>query len=126
MLGKWIATEGHVGGDTIGFARFVHVWVGDDERPYELVESDLLDYGFLGERRTPAGRTNFNIVIEALSAVPEATQDDRLLRHAGRVPKSIELGFAGAQTTVRMADVVSRLLRADWLEGTTKPATPPV
>ena len=116
VVGKWLASAGLVGGDTVGSARFLHVWVGEDERPFELVEPRFLDWGFLGERKSASARSNMNLLIDILCAAPEACRDESLLTHAGRVPRTVELGLPGAQVSVGAADVISRLIRLAWQE----------
>lgn len=124
VVGKWLLTAGVQSADVRDVARFVHVWVGDDARPYEIVERDVVDYQFLRNRRQPSARANFNAVIETLAARPGGLLDQRLLDHAARVHEAVtSIGGAGAimaRNTINGADIVSRLIRVEWLEAAGK------
>ena len=124
VVGRWLATGA---ADVRDGARFVQLWLGDEERPYELEERELTAFDFLGARRQPSQRVNFQLVIDALAK--GASLDESLIHHAARVQETVKQGGDDAghyslKTSVDGANVVSRLLRLRW-RASLGPATPP-
>lgn len=119
-------TRGHREEGIVDLARFAHLYLEGEARPFELFERAIGDYEFLGSRRQPTAKANFQALLSLLSARPNVTTNDLLFHHAGRV-KDLTTFSAGASApgisvrvegtaTVEAADVLSRILHQAWLK----------
>lgn len=78
-------------------AEFAHLYVAGNPRPFSFVETEIKDYGFLGEEMSPSARTNFEALVASLAAQPGVVTHDSLLKDAMQIKAGAEALWGGLQ-----------------------------
>lgn len=118
-------TRSHREEAVVDLARFAHLYLEGEPRPFELFERAIGDYEFLGSRRQATAKQNFQALLSLISSRPNVTTNDLLFHHAGRVKDLTTFSAGGSApglsvrvegtATVEAADVLSRVLHQAWL-----------